>query len=114
MEKELFDSYVKDFFKALKEKTILIIIDSTSRNMTAVFSIVSFVKKHDAYYGYKDYAPMLKELGFKQKKSESLFSTGCAGRFSLYILYNIGQELRKHGVKLPKGWDSWIQYQNTI
>jgi hypothetical protein len=114
MEKELFDSYVKDFFKALKEKTLLIIIDSKSKGSTAVFSLVSFVKKHDAYYGYKDYAPMLKELGFKQINNESLFSTGCSGRFALYILYNIGQELRGHGVRLPKDWNSWIQSQNHI
>jgi hypothetical protein len=114
MEKELFDSYVKGFFKALKEKTLLIIIDSTSKGSTAVFSLVSFAKKNDAYCGYKDYAPMLKELGFKQRKNESLFSTGCAGRFSLYILDNIGIELKGHGVRLPKNYHNWIQYQNCI
>lgn len=114
MEKELFDLYVKEFFLALKEKTLLIIIDSASRGYTAVFSIVSFVKKNDASYGYKNYAPMLRELGFKQRSNEDLFSTGCAGRFSLFILDNIGIELKNRGVKLPKNFNSWIQYQNCV
>lgn len=114
MDKELFNEMVQEFFKAVRQKTLLIIIDSSSKNMTAVFSLVSFKKKNDGYYGYKDYAPMLKELGFRQRKNESLFSTGCAGRFSLYILDNIGQELRGKGVKLPKGWYNLIQNQNCI
>ena len=115
MEKEKFNKMVKAFFKAMKEKTILIIIDSASKNEKAVFSIVSFQKKHDASYGYMDYAPMLKELGFRSYRGEdSLFVTYCAGRFKLYILDNIGSELRGKGVKLPKGWYDWIQYQNCI
>lgn len=113
MEKELFDSFVKDFFKAVKEKTLLIVIDSKSKGYVAVFSLVSFAKKNDGFNGYKCFSPMLRELGFKQK-DDDLFVTGCAGRFSLFILDNIGIELKKRGVKLPKGWHEWIQNQNCI
>ena len=115
MEKEKFDEMVKAFFKAMKEKTILIIIDSASKNEKAVFSIVSFKQKNSGYYGYTDYAGMLKELGFKNYRGEdSLFVTYCAGRFRLYILDNIGCELRGKGVRLPRGWYDWIQNQNCI
>lgn len=114
MEKEVFDKYVQEFFKAVKEKTILIIIDSASKGYKAVFSIVSFREKHNEYHGYTNYAPMLRELGFRNRRDDSLFITYCAGRFSLFILDNIGQELKRHGVRLPKGWDEWIQYQNCI
>ena len=113
MEKRLFDSFVKDFFKAVKKKTLLIVIDSKSKGYNAVFSLVSFVKKNEGYNGYKIYSPMLRELGFKQK-DDDLFVTGCAGRFSLFILDNIGIELKKRGIKLPKDWYSWIQNQNCI
>lgn len=115
MTTEKFNEMVKAFFKAVKEKTILIIIDSASKNEKAVFSIVSFKKKNDAPYGYTDYAPMLKELGFKNYRGEdSLFVTYCAGPFSLYILDNIGEKMEGRGIRLPKGWHEWIQYQNRI
>lgn len=115
MEKEKFNEMVKAFFKAMKEKTILIIIDSASKNEKAVFSIVSFKQKNSGHYGYTDYSAMLKELGFKNYRGEdSLFVTYCAGRFRLYILDNIGNELRGKGVRLPKGWYDWIQEQNCI
>lgn len=115
MEKEKFDEMVKAFFKAVKEKTILIIIDSASKNDKAVFSLVSFKQKNSGSYGYTDYANMLKELGFKNYRGEdSLFVTYCAGRFRLYILDNIGHELRGKGIRLPKGWYDWIQTQNCI
>ena len=114
MTKEHFDFMVKCFFKAVKQKTILIIIDSASKYDRAVFSIVSFNKKNDASSGYINYALMLKELGFKNGKDNSLFVTYCAGRFSLYILDNIGSALKGKGVKLPKEWNNMIQYQNCI
>lgn len=105
---------VKWFFKAIKEKTLLIIIDSSSKNERAVFSLVSFNKKHDASSGYINYAKMLKELGFKNSKDESLFVTYCAGRYSLYILDNIGNALKGKNIRLPKEWYNMIQYQNCI
>ena len=115
MTEERFNEMVKAFFKALKEKTLLVIVDSASKNEKAVFSIVSFRKKNDGSYGYIDYYPMLKELGFKNYRHEcSLFVTYCAGRFSLYILDNIGTELKGHGVRLPRNFYNWIQYQNHI
>ena len=114
MEPEKFNEMVKAFFKAVKEKTLLIIIDSASKNEKAVFSIVSFRKKNDASYGYIDYAPMLKELGFKNYRDWSLFVTYCSGRFSLYILDNISNGLKGRGVRLPKGWYNMIPYKNHI
>lgn len=114
MDKELFDSFVKDFFKAVKKKTLLIVIDSKSKGFVAVFSLVSFDKKNNGFSGYKCFSPMLRELGFKQRNDPDLFATECAGRFSLFILDNIGIELKKRGVKLPKGWNEWIQNQNCI
>jgi len=64
---------------------------------------------------YQDYRQLLRELGFKNHKGESsLFKTGCAGMFCLYILDNIGIELRRKGVELPKWWNDKIQNQNVI
>ena len=115
MNEEVFKQIVKDFFKAVKEKTLLIIIDSASKNDKAVFSLVSFDKKNDGNYGYKNFSNLLQELGFKNYGRESvLFVTYCAGRFSLYILDNIASELRKKGIKLPRNYYDWIQYQHRI
>lgn len=115
MDKEVFNEMVQEFFKAVKEKTLLIIIDSASKYEKAVFSIVSFREKNNYGHGYENYAPMLKEIGMKNYgKHEDLFVTYCAGRFSLFILDNIGNEIKKHGVKLPKDWHNWIQSQNCI
>lgn len=115
MTTEKFNEMVKAFFKAVKEKTILIIIDSASKNEKAVFSIVSFKEKNNPSCGYIDYGNMLEELGFKNYRGEdSLFVTYCAGRFSLFILDNIGEKMKGRGIRLPKGWYEWIQYQNHI
>ena len=116
MTTEKFNEMVKAFFKAVKEKTILIIIDSASKNEKAVFSIVSFKEKNNPSYGYIDYGNMLEELGFKlySRYERSLFVTYCAGRFSLYILANIGEKMKGRGIRLPKGWYDAIQYQNHI
>lgn len=115
MDKEHFNEMLSEFFKAVKENTLLIIIDSASKYEKAVFSLVSFRKKNSPYYGYQDYSPMLKEIGMKNfGRHEDLFVTYCAGRFSLYILDNIGIELRGKGVKLPKWWYDKIQSQNCI
>jgi len=110
MEKERFDKMVQDFFEALRQKTLLIIIDSASKNERAVFSLVAF----------KDgkiirFSPMLGELGFKPWRGEyDLFITYCAGRFSLYILDNIGRKLSDKGIELPDDFYGLIQYQQSI
>lgn len=115
MTTEKFNELVKAFFKAVKERTLLVIIDSASKNEKAVFSLVSFKKNNDPnYYDYINYAGMLRELGFKNYRDEWKFINYCAGRYNLYILDSIGDALRNHGVKTPKGWHDWIQYQNTI
>jgi len=112
MNEENFKQIVKDFFKAIKDKTLLIIHDSASKNEKAVFSLVSFDKKNN---NYKYYSDMLKELGFKNYgKEDDLFITYCAGRHSLFILDNIGSELRGRNIRLPKGYFDMIQYQNRI
>lgn len=115
MDTEKFNSLVSDFFTALREKTLLVIIDTASKNEKAVFSLVSFREKNNYGYGYKNYACMLKKLGFKNYgKNKSLFVNYCAGRYSLYILDDIGSALRGKGVELPKDYYNWIQYQNCI
>ena len=115
MEKERFTELLKELFKAVKEKTLLIIIDSASKYDKAVFSLVSFRKKSTPGYGYTSYAPLLKEIGLKNYRGESeLFVTHCSGRFSLFILDNVGILLKGKGVKLPKGWHDQIQSQNCI
>lgn len=111
MEKDKFNELLKEFFKAVKQKKLLIIIDTASKNEKAVFSLVSFSKKN----GYTNYSDLLKEIGMKNYgKEDDLFVTYCAGRFSLFILDNIGNYLRGKGVRLPKGWYEWIQRQNCI
>ena len=115
MNDERFKELVKSFFKAIKEKTLLIIIDTSSKGYTARFSLVSFKKKNSYNYGYEEYSGMLKEIGFKKYgKYDEVFVTECAGRFSLYILSNIGDALRQHGVRLPKDYYNLINYQNCI
>ena len=115
MNEENFKQIVGDFFTALSEKTLLVIIDSASKNEKAVFSLVSFREKNNYGYGYKNYACMLKKLGFKNYgKNEDLFVNYCTGRYSLYILDDIGSALRGKGVELPKDYYNWIQYQNCI
>lgn len=115
MTTEKFNELVKAFFKAVKERTLLVIIDSASRNEKAVFSLVSFKKKNDPFYGYIDYANMLKELGFKNYRDKrSKFINYCAGRYSLYILDSIKEALRNRGVKIPIGWYDQVQDQHAI
>jgi hypothetical protein len=110
MEQEKFNKLVQNFFEALRQKTLLIVIDTASKNERAVFSLVSFKDGR-----YVNYSPMLRELGFKQYRQEdSLFVTYCAGRFSLYVLDNIGNELRGKCIELPNDFYSVIQYQNCI
>lgn len=107
---ERFNELVKAFFRALKKKTLLIIIDTASKNEKAVFSLVSFTGGK-----FENYSGMLKELGFKNYGKESdLFVTFCAGRFSLYILDNIGNALRGKGVKLSRSFYTDIQHQKAI
>lgn len=110
MRTEVFNELVQNFFEALRQKTLLIIIDSASKNEKAVFSLVSFKDGK-----YIDYSKMLKELGFKQYRGEDdLFVTYCAGRFSLFILDNIGSELRGRCIELPDDFYNNIQYQQHI
>lgn len=110
MNQENFNKMVQDFFEALRRKTLLIIIDSASKNEKAVFTIVSFSDGK-----YIRYSPMLAELGFKEcRKDVEYFITYCAGRFSLYILDNIGGRLRGRGVELPDDFYNLIQYQHHI
>ena len=110
MDKERFEKTVQDFFEAMRRKTLLVIIDSASKGEKAVFSLVSF--KDGEYAVYSD---MLSELGFRNYGGhDDLFVTYCAGRFRLYILDNIGTELRRKGVQLPDDYFKIIQSQNAI
>ena len=107
----MFKKQVECFFQAVKEHTLLIIIDSKSKGSKAVFSLVYYDTKTRYYYTF---SYMLRELGFRQSTDDDLFITHCAGRYSLFILDNIGIELRGKGVELPEWWDKEIQNQNSI
>lgn len=111
MDELFFKEKTKEFFTAVKEHTLLIIIDSKSKGSKAVFSLVYYDTKMRNYYTF---SWMLRELGFKQSTDDDLFITHCAGRYSLFILDNIGIELRKRGVELPEWWYKEIQNQNSI
>ena len=110
MNEEIFKEHVDRFFQAVKEHTLLIIIDSKSKADKAVFQLVYFDKKIKAY---RTFFRMLDEVGFKYTKGNR-FITHCAGRYSLFILDNIGIELKKRGVELPEWWEKEIQIQNVI
>lgn len=110
MQQEQFIKMVADFFEALRKKTLLIIIDTASKNEKAVFSLVSMTDGNMTRF-----SPMLSELGFKQYgKQNDLYVTYCAGRFSLFILDNIGSALKGKGVELPTDFYMSIQYQHCI
>lgn len=104
------EEMAESFFQAVKEHTLLIIIDSKSKGSKAVFSLVYFDNEKKVFYSLSG---MLAELGFKVNKDWK-FVTHCAGRYSLFILDNIGIELGNHGVELPKWWNKEIQNQNVI
>lgn len=111
MDELFFNEKLKEFFEAVKRHTLLIIIDSKSKGSKAVFSLVYYDTKTKNYYTF---SWMLRELGFKQSTDDDLFITHCAGRYSLFILDNIGIELKERGVELPEWWDKEIQNQNVI
>lgn len=110
MNEEIFKEHIDTFFKAVKEHTLLIIIDSRSKYDKTVFQLVYFDKGNKIY---RSFYGMLDELGFKHTKDKR-FITHCAGRYSLFILENIGIELKQRGVELPKWFDKEIQNQNVI
>lgn len=110
MDEMFFKEQVDRFFQAVKEHTLLIIIDSKSKADKAVFQLVYFDKENKIY---RSFYGMLDELGFKYTK-DNRFITHCAGRYSLFILDNIGIELKNKGVELPLWWDKEIQSQNSI
>ena len=108
MEKKTLNEMAKDFFNAVKKHTLLVIIDTASKADKAVFSLVNCKS-------CETFSQMLKELNFKTYgREDDLFVTYCAGRYSLYILDNIGGELRSKGIKLPRWYYSEIQQQNVI
>lgn len=103
---------LKKFLSAVRTEKLLIIIDSASKGYNAVFSIVSYDAKRKEY---QDYHPLLRELGFKNYHGErSLFKTECAGKFRVYIMDDIGTELRIKGVRLPKWWHVKFDRQQAI
>lgn len=110
------EDLIKDQFnelvKAMRNKTALLIVDSSSKAEKCVFSLVYFDMNMKKYYAF---SPLLKGIGIRQsKKDVDLFITYCAGRFSLYVWDNIGTELKNHGFELPDDWYDLIQNQNAI
>ena len=109
---DLIKEQFNELVKAMRNKTALLIVDSTSKAEKCVFSLVYFDTEFKKYYTF---SPLLKEIGIRQsKKDVNLFITYCAGRYALYILDNIGMELKKHGFELPDDWYNLIQNQNAI
>ena len=111
MDEMFFKEKVEGFFQAVKEHTLLIIIDSKSKGSKAVFSLAYYDARTRNYYTF---SWMLRELGFEQSTDDDLFITHCAGRYSLFILDNIGGALREKGIELPGWWNKEIQNQNVI
>lgn len=105
---------VSKYIKALREHTLIIALDSKSKGDKAVFSLAYYeVDEHRLVH----FARMLERLGFKQSKNGKYygdFITHCAGRHSLFILDNIGGELRRIGFELPDDYPHLIQYQEVI
>ena len=113
---EIMEDILKDQFselvKAMRNKTALLIVDSSSKGDSCVFSLIYFDTEFKKYYSF---TPLLRNIGIRQSKRDvDLFITHCAGRFSLYVWDNIGIELKKHGFELPDDWNHLIQNQNAI
>ena len=109
---EIIKEQFNELILAMREKTALLIVDSTSKGDKCVFSLVYYDKERKCYNAF---SPLLKNLGFRQSKVDySLFITHCAGRFSLYVFDNIGIELKQHVFELPNDWFDIIQSQNAI
>lgn len=94
MEEKIFNSWVESYLSALRENRLLVIIDSSSKGDKAQFRLVAY--QPGCIYSFRDFAPFLLELGFKQSKSrENQFICHCAGRWSYFILDRIGELLCK-------------------
>jgi hypothetical protein len=105
---ETLNEMAKPFFEAVKKHTLLVIIDTASKADKAVFSLVNCKS-------CCTFSQLLKELNFKNYgREDDLFVTHCAGRYSLFILDNIGSELKGRGIRLPRWFYSEIQNQNVI
>lgn len=105
---------VQKYYKALREHTLIIGLDSSSKGSRAVFSLCFYNTKE---HRLNHFSRMLDRLGFKQRKNARYygdFVTHCAGRFSLFILDNIGGALRAAGFELPNDYHDLIQYQEVI
>ena len=111
MEDILKDQF-RELVKSMRNKTALLIVDSSSKAEKCVFSLIYFDAELKKYYAF---SPLLKGIGIRQsKKDVDLFITYCAGRYALYVWDNIGIELKKHGFELPDDWYNLIQNQNAI
>jgi len=110
MDAIFFNEKLNEFFNAVKKHTLLIIIDSKSKGSKAVFKLAYFDSEKKTYYSLH---AMLIELGLEMVGGYR-FITYCAGRYSYYILDNIGMALRNKGVELPEWWEQEIQKQNVI
>ena len=111
MEEILKDQFT-ELVKAMRNKTALLIVDSSSKAEKCVFSLVYFDAENKKYYAF---SPLLRAIGIRQsRKDVDLFITYCAGRFCFYVWDNIGIELKNHGFELPDDWHELTQSQNAI
>lgn len=99
-------------FKALEEKRVVFVVDSSSHGYTCKFKLyyLSKMTNYPHSLGW-----MLEKLGFRQsKKHEDLFSYACAGRYSLFTMIAIGNRLRAEGIEVPNDYDKWCQGDHLI
>ena len=115
MEEILKDQF-SELVKSLREKTALLIVDSSSKYEKCVFTLGYFDVERKQFCLF---SPLLKAIGFPQYGHASwvdtnLFVTYCSGRFNLWVFENIGQNLKGTGCELPKDWHQIIQNQNSV
>lgn len=111
MEKEIIEQY-NEYISALREKRILLVVDSKSKAEKCVFSLVHYDLQNKRYY---DFSNLLSAIGMKQDKTwDDLFIAYCSGRYALYVFYVIGQHLKSFGFNLPDDYWDIIQSQSAI
>lgn len=92
MEKRFLENWTERFLNALRERRMLVIIDSSSHGYNAHFKVVI----SGDVLPFMSCAGFLQELGIPHsRKHKDLFTLPCSGNYSCCILERIGRELEK-------------------
>lgn len=116
MIESVFNKCAQRFIQSAIKKEILFAIDSRSKCETVRFSCISYNHEYalNGETPYMDYRSFLEELGVKVD-NHGLLVHKCAGRYSLFIMEDIGIRLCNRGFSLPDNWTSEIiGNQNTL